>query len=46
MVSHAFLTGDRKRQRTVFSDGTQVTVDFAGNSFEIHYPDGRVVNTL
>ena len=45
LTAHDFLSEDRKRQRTVFSDGTQVTVDFAQNTFEIQYPDGRAVKS-
>ncbi len=33
MVNHEFLTEDRTVQRTTFSDGTQVTVNFADNSY-------------
>lgn len=39
MVSHEFLTGDRTAQRTVFGDGTRVTVDFAKKTYTIEYPD-------
>lgn len=46
MLSHAFLSADKARQRTVFSDGTSVTVDFDANTFEILYPDGKKVNAL
>ena len=46
MTSHTFLSEDRARQRAVYSDGTLVTVDFAENTFEIIYPDGRKVNSL
>jgi hypothetical protein len=38
MVSHAFLSEDRAVQQTVFSDGTQVTVNFADNTYQITYP--------
>lgn len=37
MVSHAFLYGDERIQRTVFSDGTVVTVNFADESYTIDY---------
>ena len=37
MVSHEFLNDDRTRQRTVFSDGTSVQVDFAANTYSISY---------
>lgn len=46
MTDHQFLNKDHTRQRTVFSCGTQVTVDFAENTFEILYPDQRRVNAL
>ena len=35
MVSHEFLNETRTRQRTVFSDGTAVTVDFETGEYEI-----------
>lgn len=38
MENHEFLEGDRARQRTTFSDGTQVTVDFSSGTYEISYP--------
>ncbi len=38
LVSHEFLSEDRSRQRTVFSDGTRVTVDFKENTWQIDYP--------
>ena len=38
MVSHEFVSADRTVQRTTFSDGTQVTVDFAGRTYDIQYP--------
>jgi len=38
MVSHEFLSEDRTRQRTRFADGTQVTVDFKANTYQIDYP--------
>ncbi len=38
MVSHAFLNDDRTRQRTVFTGGTTVEVDFANNTYSITYP--------
>lgn len=37
MVSHQFLSDDRTRQCTTFSDGTQVEVDFAANTYQIRY---------
>lgn len=39
MVSHEFLNDARTAQRTVFGDGTRVTVDFAQNTYKIEYPD-------
>lgn len=39
MVSHAFVSEDRTVQRSTFSDGTTVTVDFANNTYEIVYPE-------
>jgi len=38
MVNHEFLDDSRRVQRSTYSDGTQVTVDFAGKSCEIIYP--------
>jgi hypothetical protein len=35
MVNHEFLSSDRKKQRTLFSDGTAVTVDFESETYEI-----------
>ncbi len=35
MVRHEFLDGDWMRQRTVFSDGTVVTVNFRDNTYDI-----------
>ena len=46
MTDHCFLNSDRTKQRTRFSDGTQVTVDFGKNTFEILYPDGRAVTEI
>lgn len=37
MVSHEFLNDARTRQRTTFSDGTAVEVDFAENTYHITY---------
>lgn len=37
MVSHEFLGGGYRRQKTVFSDGTEVTVDFDKKTFDICY---------
>ena len=37
LVSHEFLNEDRSRQRTVFSDGTTVEVDFAAETYQITY---------
>lgn len=39
MVKHEFLNHDWKQQRTTFSDGTVVTVDFNDNSYKIDTPD-------
>jgi hypothetical protein len=38
MVYHEFLDGSRRKQRTVFSDGTRVTVDFDTKEYKIEYP--------
>lgn len=38
MVGHEFLSEDRAVQRTTFSDGTQVTVNFKENTYDIRYP--------
>ena len=46
MTDHGFLTPDRKKQFSVFADGTRVTVDFGENTFEIRYPDGRAVSEI
>lgn len=37
MVSHEMVDGDGTVQRTVFSDGTAVTVDFGKQTYEIVY---------
>lgn len=37
MVKHEFLSDDRRRQRTVFADGTTVTVDFDKETYDIGY---------
>jgi len=39
MVSHEFVSEDRSVQRSAFSDGTVVTVDFANKTYEIKYPE-------
>ncbi len=39
MVSHEFLDGSWRKQRTAFSDGTRVTVDLDTSQYEIHYGD-------
>jgi hypothetical protein len=36
MTDHQFLNPERTKQRTTFSDGTQVTVDFKTGDYEIH----------
>lgn len=38
MVNHEFMSEDRVVQRTTFSDGTQVTVNFADHTYQIDYP--------
>ena len=38
MVSHEFLGEGYRRQQTIFSDGTIVTVDFATGEYQIRYP--------
>lgn len=38
MVNHEFLDESRRKQRTTFSDGTQVTVDFDARTGSIQYP--------
>ena len=38
MTSHEFIDGNLRRQRTTFSDGTTVEVDFDANTYEIGYP--------
>ncbi len=35
MVRHEFLDNDWQKQRTTFSDGTTVTVNFHNNSYQI-----------
>jgi hypothetical protein len=35
MVNHEFLDPSRRKQRTTFSDGTRVTVDFAAKTYAI-----------
>ena len=37
MTNHEFLDDSHRRQRTTFSDGTQVTVDFDSKTFEVKY---------
>lgn len=39
MVDHKFLNSDRSEQRTVFSDGTRVMVNFKENTYRIDYPE-------
>ena len=36
MIKHEFIDGDWKKQRTIFSDGTTVTINFHDQSFQIH----------
>ena len=40
LVNHSYLTDDYKVQRTVFSNGTAVTVDFLKNTATIEWADG------
>ena len=44
MVSHVFLTDDRSAQRTTFSDGTTVTVNFGDRPYTLS--DGITVEPL
>ncbi|MCI8400766.1 MAG: hypothetical protein HFI38_01505 [Lachnospiraceae bacterium] len=37
MVRHEFIDGDVNRQRTVFSDGTEVTVDLGTGKWDVTY---------
>lgn len=39
MTGHEFLNEEKSRQLTTFADGTQVTVDFARNEYDIAYPE-------
>ena len=39
LVRHEFLSEDSLRQRTVFSDGTEVTVDFGTGEYEVKFGD-------
>lgn len=41
MLRHEILDGNTMRQRTVFSDGTQITVDFSTNEYAIITPDDK-----
>ena len=36
MVRHEFLDGNIRRQRSVFSDGTVIEVDFDADTFAVH----------
>ncbi|OHB76188.1 MAG: hypothetical protein A2W31_05800 [Planctomycetes bacterium RBG_16_64_10] len=38
LVNHEFLDASRRRQRTTFSDGTRVTVNFASKDYQIEPP--------
>jgi hypothetical protein len=40
MIRHEFLSAGRQTQRTIFADGTTVTVDFAKEDYEIS-PGGK-----
>ncbi len=44
MLSHEFLTPDHAVQRTHWSDGTEVTVNFGASDYPL--PDGRTVKAL
>jgi len=39
MTNHEFLDTTRRQQRSTYSDGTTVTVDFNAKSYEIKYPE-------
>ena len=39
MTNHEFLDATRRQQRSTFSDGTTVTVDFAAKSYEIKHTE-------
>ncbi len=41
MVKHEFINNDWKQQRTVYSDGTVVTVNFNDNSYDIKTSDEK-----
>jgi hypothetical protein len=38
MTDHEFLDVTRRRQRSTFSDGTTVMVDFTAKTYEIKHP--------
>ena len=46
MVSHEFTDGSYRKQKTTFSDGTEVSVDFDADSFEIRYPSKKENGSL
>ena len=35
MTKHVFIAGDTKKERTTFSDGTTVTVDWSTSTYKI-----------
>ena len=37
MTKHEFIDGSYNRQKTTFSDGTEVTIDLEKNSYYIKY---------
>ncbi len=41
MTSHEFLDETRRKQRTMFHDGTSVTVDFDTKEYAIKYPETK-----
>lgn len=41
MENHEFLDGNWRKQRSTFSDGTRVSVDFAAKTYEIEAPASR-----
>lgn len=43
MVSLEFVGGNTRHQKSVFSDGTAVEVNFDTNEWSVAYPGGRVV---
>lgn len=41
MVNHEFLNAERTKQRTTFSNGVRVTVDFATGAYEIEMEEAK-----